>query len=122
MTPSDPFVPVFQVCNHPQLFERVDVKTPFAFSDFARTPSLLRQNEMLLCPDSSRNPIEVQIPKLFYEEGGLVRVVGEESKAGSETFLLQNLMNVWSVDWLAESLSKSSGSLSLLDVDKRLRS
>ncbi|CCF56766.1 hypothetical protein KAFR_0B04690 [Kazachstania africana CBS 2517] len=33
-----------KVCNHPDLFERADVDSPFAFVNFGRTSSLLRRN------------------------------------------------------------------------------
>lgn len=69
---------------------------------------MLRQGEVLHCPDSTRNPIELKIPRLIWEEGGVLSVPGEGSSAGSETHWLQNMMSIWSSDWLNESLAESS--------------
>jgi DNA helicase INO80 len=104
-TDDDPFSsPAVQVCNHPQLFDRADVKAPLAFGGFARTASIMREGDFLTCPDSARNPIEVTVPRLFEEDGGLLTVPSESSRAGSDTYNLQTLMSIWSVDHISKSL------------------
>ena len=97
------------MCNHPELFERSDVIASFAFCQFGRSVAdFLREGDLLQCPDSWRNPIEVEIPRLFYREGGLVAVPGEHSRAGSDTHWLWNAMNIWSTEWMENSTRKSS--------------
>lgn len=56
-----------KVCNHPDLFERADVKSPFAITKFAETSSFLRENELELYY-SSENLIQMQLPRLIYDE------------------------------------------------------
>lgn len=57
-----------KVCNHPELFERADVRAPFSFAQFAGTSNLLREGDFVEVPYSTRNPIELQTPRLFYED------------------------------------------------------
>lgn len=57
-----------KVCNHPELFERADVRAPFSFAKFAGTSNLLREGDFVEVPYSTRNPIELQTPRLFYED------------------------------------------------------
>jgi DNA helicase INO80 len=84
-----------KVCNHPDLFQRPDVVSPFSFGTFSSSGELIRQKE-LYCPDSCRNPIEVTVPRLLWEEGGILSRPGEKSHAGFDTKYLQNLFNIWS--------------------------
>lgn len=69
---------------------------------------MLREPELLTCPDSSHNPIEYRVPRLLYEDGGILSVPGEFSNAGSDTHWLQNMMSIWSADWINQSLSQNS--------------
>jgi DNA helicase INO80 len=64
----------------------------------------MREGDFLTCPDSARNQIEVTVPRLFEEDGGLLTVPSESSRAGSDTYNLQTLMSIWSVDHIAKSL------------------
>ncbi|KAG8905621.1 putative DNA helicase ino80 [Tulasnella sp. 403] len=105
-----------KVCNHPELFQRTDVLAPFAFSQFARTGSILREGNFVFCPDSARNPIEVTIPKLFYKEGGLVAVPGENLSTGSRNHWLYSRMSIWSPDWIERSLRESGSPFSFLSM------
>lgn len=67
----------------------------------------MREGDLLTCPDSARNPIEVSVPRLFEEDGGLLTVPGEFSRAGSDTYNLQTLMSIWSVDHITRSLKQA---------------
>jgi DNA helicase INO80 len=84
-----------KVCNHPDLFQRPDVVSPLSFSTFSGSGELIREKE-LYCPDSCRNPIEFSLPKLVWEDGGILSRPGEQSAAGFDTKYLQNLFNIWS--------------------------
>jgi chromatin-remodeling ATPase INO80 len=92
------------VCNHPDLFERADVTAPFAFCDFPRTASFLRETEYLFYPDSATNPISLPLPRLLYEDGAIHGVPAENS-LGTDTNRLANLMNIWRSDSIQSSLS-----------------
>ncbi|CEP61382.1 chromatin-remodeling ATPase INO80 LALA0_S03e01618g [Lachancea lanzarotensis] len=57
-----------KVCNHPDLFEREDVSSPFAFTDFGRSGSLARDSNVLDVKYSTRNCITYRVPRLIYNE------------------------------------------------------
>ncbi|KAI5962398.1 INO80 [Candida pseudojiufengensis] len=57
-----------KVCNHPDLFERADVKSPFAFGKFAETGSFLREQNDLEFNYSTENLIEFSLPRLIYDD------------------------------------------------------
>ncbi|KAK6205084.1 DNA ATP-dependent helicase [Scheffersomyces amazonensis] len=57
-----------KVCNHPDLFERADVKSAFSFAKFAETSSFLRESNDLEMSYSSENLIHYRVPKLIYDE------------------------------------------------------
>lgn len=56
-----------KVCNHPDLFERADVASSFAFGSFAETSSFLRETELEVSY-TLRNSIRYDVPKLLYNE------------------------------------------------------
>jgi hypothetical protein len=89
------------VCNHPELFERADVVAPFSFAQFGQSGPLNREGDFINLPYSTRNPIEYTIPRLFYQDGGLLDVANENSRGLSP---LSRLMNIWSTDWMHHSL------------------
>ncbi|TKY90988.1 hypothetical protein EX895_000987 [Sporisorium graminicola] len=93
-----------KVCNHPELFERADVRAPFALADFARSGSLAREGDLLNLPDSTTSLIELQVPKLLVREGGIFDIPGHESRKGFDTGYLQNLFNIWRAPHIHESL------------------
>jgi len=103
-----------KVCNHPDLFERADVVSPFLFGTFSQSGNFARERDMLYCPDSARNAIDVRIPKILWTDGGKLDVPGEESLAGSDTHLLRNLMSIWTPGWIAESLRKDQSQYGFL--------
>ncbi|OCF38279.1 DNA helicase INO80 [Kwoniella heveanensis CBS 569] len=91
-----------KVCNHPDLFERADVVSPYMFGTFSQSGNLAREGDSLYLPDSAKNAIEVNIPKILWTDGGKLNVPSEKSLAGSDTHVLRNLMNIWSTDWINE--------------------
>ncbi|KAI0082175.1 hypothetical protein K474DRAFT_1655508 [Panus rudis PR-1116 ss-1] len=101
-----------KVCNHPELFERADVVAPFAFAEFGQSGPLNREGDFIDLPYSTRNPIEFVIPKLLYQDGGLLDVPQEETPPGRDTQILSKLMNIWSTDWIERSLYKDDSSSS----------
>lgn len=108
-----------KVCNHPDLFERADVVSPYMFGTFSQSGNLARQGDLLYCPDSAKNAIDVELPRIVWEDGKLDRP-SEQGKAGSDTHILKNLMSIWNPSWINESLKEDKenrfGWTKLLDV------
>ena len=95
-----------QVCNHPELFERADVVAPFSFSVFGKPGPINREGDFVQLPYSTRNPIEYEIPRLFYKDGGLIDVPREVSALRPHIGPMATLLNIWSTDWIQQSLEK----------------
>lgn len=96
-----------KVCNHPDLFERADVISPFVFGQFSQSGNLAREGDGMYLPDSARNAIEVQIPRILWTDGGKLDVPGENSLAGSDTKVLQSLLNIWTPEWINERTKRA---------------
>lgn len=94
------------MCNHPELFERADVESPFAFCDFGESGPLQKEQSLEYCY-STRNKIKFHLPKQVYRDGGLIRVPGSKSNAGFTTRYLDNLMNIWDSDYIHRSMESS---------------
>lgn len=99
-----------KVCNHPELFERADVTAPLAFASYNDTANLIRDPEVLEVPYAVSSVIEYRVPKLLYREGGMVTVVNAESRAGFDSLYLQRLMNIWTPDYIQQSLNSEGKS------------
>jgi DNA helicase INO80 len=84
-----------KVCNHPDLFERADVKSAFNFSAFGDTASISRDSGVLDVGYTARNHIELNIAKLLYRDGGVLDVAGEASRAGFNHKYLDNVLSIW---------------------------
>jgi DNA helicase INO80 len=93
-----------KVCNHPELFERADVRAPFSFSRFGQVGPSGRELEPLELRYSTTNPIEYRIPQLIYEDGGLLDVPRGDSGLRADSECLTKMMNIWSIDWVQRSL------------------
>ena len=93
-----------KVCNHPDLFERADVVSPFVFGTFSQSGSFSREPDVLYCPDSGKNAIDVEIPRLIWEDK--LDRPQEEGYVGSRAHVLGNLMSIWRTDWISRSLEE----------------
>lgn len=93
-----------KVCNHPELFERADVRAPFSFARFGQVVTSGRELEPLELRYATTNPIEYRIPQLIYEDGGLLNVPRADSGLRADSECLTKLMNIWSIDWVQRSL------------------
>lgn len=94
-----------KVCNHPDLFERADVVSPFMFGTFSQSGNLNRQGDQLYCPESATNAISITLPRLIWERG-IVSRPGEKVQAGSDTHVLGNLMSIWKETWVNDELKR----------------
>ncbi|WVW84451.1 hypothetical protein I302_106485 [Kwoniella bestiolae CBS 10118] len=105
-----------KVCNHPDLFERADVVSPYMFGSFSQSGNLAREGDQLYLPDSAKNPIEVNLPKILWTDGGKVDRPSEESLAGSDTYVLRNLMNIWNEDWISSQSKSNHGEYGFIKI------
>ncbi|KAI0785971.1 SNF2 family N-terminal domain-containing protein [Abortiporus biennis] len=103
-----------KVCNHPELFERADVVAPFAFAEFGRSGPLNREGDFVQLPYSTRNPIEFNIPVLFYSDGGLLDVPQESAPLGLDHGPLANMLNIWSTDYIHQSYTHDDTAFTFL--------
>ncbi|PWY96940.1 hypothetical protein BCV70DRAFT_208990 [Testicularia cyperi] len=105
-----------KVCNHPELFERADVRAPFAFAGFAQSGSLAREGDLLQLPDSTHSLIQMEVPKLLVRDGGLLDVPGDGTRKGFDTAYLDNLFNVWRSAHIHDSLQQSRSAFAALPL------
>lgn len=88
-----------KVCNHPDLFARADIASPFSMSYFAETASFMREGPSPIFAYSSRSMIEYPLPRLLGFGGGRLDLAGPENmRAGFETQYVRGLMSVWSTE------------------------
>ncbi|ODV61341.1 chromatin-remodeling ATPase INO80 ASCRUDRAFT_34195, partial [Ascoidea rubescens DSM 1968] len=110
-----------KVCNHPDLFERADVKSAFSFADFAQTGSVRKAStsgdsaytEFFY---STRNPINYHLPKLIYRD--LISPSFNNHIKSTEKTVSQ-LFNIWDPQYIREREErdrKSFGWLKFIDT------
>ncbi|KAI5298987.1 putative DNA helicase ino80, partial [Ascosphaera atra] len=86
-----------KVCNHPDLFERAETRSPLSLAYFAETASFIREGQFVEVGYSTRNAVEYPVPKMLCSDEGRLDVPGHANpRAGFEGKYLENLMNVWS--------------------------
>lgn len=103
-----------KVCNHPDLFERAEVRSPFASAYFAETASFVREGSNIPVGYSSRSLIEFELPRLVWREGGRLYQAGQDNhKAGWRNRALNHMFNIWSPEHVRES-TEESGAFSWL--------
>jgi DNA helicase INO80 len=98
-----------KVCNHPDLFERADVRSPLALTAWAETASFLREGAIMQVPYTARNLISYNVPALVFRHGGRLDLPGSDSDAGSRYHILRNRMNIWKPDYIKNSIDSESG-------------
>jgi len=103
-----------KVCNHPDLFERADVRSPLAFASFGVTGNIAREGPQMSLAYTTRNRITYDVPKLVYRHGGMLSVPSEDSNNGTRLRYLDHLMNIWEPDYIESSASKDNSAFSFL--------
>ena len=97
-----------KVCNHPDLFERADTKSPYSFSYFAETASFLREGNNVNVAYSVRNQIEYKVPRLVYRDSGRIDIPGPQNAgAGMRSKVLDHMMNIFSAENVVEHASEN---------------
>jgi len=97
-----------KVCNHPELFERADIVSPFSFCTFGRPGSIAREGDFVILPYSTKNPIEYEVPQLLYRDGGLLDIPGEDVVIPEKCSAMLKMFNIWATDWIHQSLYEES--------------
>lgn len=93
-----------KVCNHPDLFERAEVTSPFAFSYFAETASFVREGNNVPVGYSTRSLIEYNLPSMVWQDGGRLGKAGSDNiKAGWRNKALNHMMNIWTPEHVQRS-------------------
>lgn len=100
-----------KVCNHPDLFERADVKSSFVFGTFAETASFLRETELELSY-LFRNPIHYKLPKQVYHE---LLVPGNNSNVGLKNKIYE-MFNIYDPQNVADDKLDNFGWLKFVDT------
>lgn len=110
-----------KVCNHPDLFERADVRSPLALTTWAETASFMREGPVIYLPYTARNLISYKVPALVFRHGGRLDLPGSDSQAGSRYYLLRNRLSIWTPDHIRKAVAaERSGAFSWVpysDVD-----
>ncbi|CAP80344.1 putative DNA helicase ino80 [Penicillium rubens] len=103
-----------KVCNHPDLFERAETKSPFSTAYFAETASFVREGNFVDVRYSTRNLIEYELPRLLCSSTGRLDLPGSDNpRVGFQTKYLSQLMNVWTPENIQKS-ARENGAFSFL--------
>ncbi|KAK9461892.1 SNF2 family N-terminal domain-containing protein [Lipomyces oligophaga] len=108
-----------KVCNHPDLFERSDTKSPFALTRFAQTGSFMREGHFIDVHYSVKNRLTFQLPKIMFDE-----CIGpdREGESGFRGRYLDHLLNIWEADYISENDSDNGAFSWLKFVDETANS
>lgn len=107
-----------KVCNHPDLFERAEVRSPLSVAHFAETASFLREGQDLDIRYSTRNLIEYELPRWLCSDGGRLDVAGPNNpQAGFRGKYLSHLMNIWTPENIKQSIEEDQAFSFLRFVD-----
>ena len=95
-----------KVCNHPDLFERADVKTPFVMAKWSLNRSI-REPDVHYIPDQFESMLKLDLPRLIADDKDVGGVSGKptgKSKFGSRE--LEQMFNIWTPEYINKSLSQ----------------
>ncbi|PHH93123.1 hypothetical protein CDD83_503 [Cordyceps sp. RAO-2017] len=97
-----------KVCNHPDLFERADVTSPFSCGYFAETASFVREGNNVQVGYSSRSLLSYELPSLVWTQGGrLYKASSDNWRAGWRNKALSHMMNIWTPEHVRDSVDGS---------------
>ncbi|KAL4912503.1 SNF2 family N-terminal domain-containing protein [Aspergillus aurantiobrunneus] len=103
-----------KVCNHPDLFERAETKSPFSLAHFAETASFVREGHDVDVAYSTRNLIEFAVPRMLCKPDGRIDMAGPNNpKAGFRTKCLSHMMNIFTPENIKQSV-EDDGAFSFL--------
>ncbi|KAL3476121.1 SNF2 family N-terminal domain-containing protein [Aspergillus californicus] len=103
-----------KVCNHPDLFERAETKSPFSLGNFAETASFVREGYNVDVAYSTRNQIEFTVPRILSKSDGRIDMAGPDNlKAGFRAKYLYHMMNIFTPENIKQSI-EDDGAFSFL--------
>jgi DNA helicase INO80 len=103
-----------KVCNHPDLFERAETKSPFSLAHFAETASFVREGHDIDVAYSTRNLIEFPVPRMLCTSEGRIDIAGPDNpKAGFRAKYLSHMMNIFTPENIKQSI-EDDGAFSFL--------
>ena len=98
-----------KLCNHPNLFERAETTSPYAFASHAAISSFLREGRDVNLAYSIRNTMDYELPRLLCSPEARLDMAGPaNARAGFEKRYLHNLMNIWNADDIQKSCDENS--------------
>ncbi|KAL5342971.1 SNF2 family N-terminal domain-containing protein [Aspergillus crustosus] len=107
-----------KVCNHPDLFERAETKSPFSLAHFAETASFVREGHSVDVAYSTRNLIEFTVPRILCKSDGRVDTAGPNNpRAGFRAKYLGHMMNVFAPENIKQSVDEDGAFSFLRFVD-----
>lgn len=106
-----------KVCNHPDLFERAETRSPFSIAHFAETASFLREGHNVEVGYSTRNFIELEVPRLLCDRGRIDIPGPGNQRAGFCGRYLLHLMNIWTPESIKQSIEEDNAFSFLRFVD-----
>jgi DNA helicase INO80 len=107
-----------KVCNHPDLFERDDVKSSFSFGSFAETGSFLRESNQLELAYSTKNMLSYEVPKLLYRD---MLLPNDNNTVDIRENILKRLMNIWNTKYISENNKENNAFSWLRFIDSTPR-
>lgn len=81
-----------KVCNHPDLFERADIDSPFSFSVYGKSTPVSRDGETTDLMYSTNNPITYHVPRLIYND---ILLPNFENDLDVRSKLLRHTFNIF---------------------------
>lgn len=103
-----------KVCNHPDLFERAETKSPFSVATFAECASFVREGYFVDVRYSTKNMIEYELPRLLCSPEARLDIPGPgNDRAGFRGRYLSHMMNIWTPENIQKS-SRENGAFSFL--------
>ncbi|KOS13902.1 ino80-atpase with chromatin remodeling and helicase activity [Malassezia pachydermatis] len=96
-----------KVCNHPELFERADVRAPLAMAEFASSAAPPRDTDLLSCSYTSKSLLDREIPRLLVQDA-ITHVPTESNRVGFDTQYLDHLFNIWRRPYIHEAVHTPS--------------
>ena len=97
-----------KVCNHPDLFERAEVTSPFSFGYFAETASFVREGSTIPVGYSTRSLLDYELPSLVWTGPGRLDNASEANElAGMRRQWLAHKLNIWTPENVRDSLAGS---------------
>lgn len=103
-----------KVCNHPDLFERAEIRSPLSLTAFAETASFMREGNNVNVSYSVRNQIEYWLPRVLVEDAGNLHVAGPRNpKAGWLAKVTSTDLSIWDERHVAKNV-QGSGAFSWL--------